>query len=52
MKLRLNKEWFETRIQPDEDFEFGAGVPVGHGESATQPAQEAMESSSDDEEPP
>jgi transcriptional regulator with XRE-family HTH domain len=29
MKLRLSKEWFENRIQPDEGFEVGAGVPPG-----------------------
>lgn len=29
MKLQLSKEWFENRIQPNEDFEVGAGVPAG-----------------------
>jgi|694.fasta_scaffold94929_4 hypothetical protein len=29
MKLSLNKEWFENRIQPNENYEVGAGIPSG-----------------------
>lgn len=36
MKLQLNKEWFEYRILPDEDFEVGAGVPTEVQECAEE----------------
>lgn len=28
MKLELGKAWFEKRIQPNEEFEVGAGTPI------------------------
>lgn len=36
MKLRLNKEWFENRIRPNEDFEVGVGVPTEAPECADE----------------
>ena len=50
MKLQLNKEWFENRIQADEDFEVGAGVPVEMGESGLKSDGDVLKSSSGDDE--
>lgn len=45
MKLQLNKDWFENRIQPNEDFEVGAGVPT------PKPVSTDKTSGSDQEQP-
>lgn len=44
MKLNLSKEWYENRIQPDEEFEVGAGCPPASstGDETTGAAQEPV----------
>lgn len=49
MKLQLNKEWFENRIQPDEDFEVGAGAPMDAAECAHNISGDDQEQFSDEE---
>ncbi len=49
MKLQLNKEWYETRIQPDEDFEVGAGVPTAERECAEETSGSDQEQPTDEE---
>ena len=49
MKLHLNKEWFENRIQPDEDFEVGAGVPTGTSECTDKTSASDQEQATDEE---
>jgi HTH-type transcriptional regulator, competence development regulator len=49
MKLQLSKEWFENRIQPNEDFEVGAGVPPGTPECADKTSGSDQEQATDEE---
>jgi len=49
MKLQLSKEWFENRIQPDEDFEVGAGVPTDTQECANDTSGNEQEQMTDEE---
>ncbi len=36
MKLQLSQEWYEKHIQPDENFEVGAGMPPETRECADE----------------
>ncbi len=49
MKLRLSKKWFDTRIQPDEDFQVGAGVPADARKFAEEPLGSEKEPTSGEE---
>lgn len=49
MKLQLSKEWFENRIQPEEDFEVGAGVPTGTSECTDTTSASDQEQATDEE---
>ncbi len=49
MELKLSKDWFENRIQPDEDFEVGAGAPAGAPECTDNTSDNEQESTTDEE---
>jgi len=49
MKLQLSKGWFENRIQPNEDFEVGAGVPAGTPECTDKTSGSDQEQPTDEE---
>jgi hypothetical protein len=42
MKLALNKAWFEKKIQVNENYEVGVGVPVRIAEYTTRAIGEAQ----------
>jgi hypothetical protein len=49
MKLTLNREWFETRIQPNENYEVGAGVPSSAADCSNSAKGEAQGQMSNEE---
>lgn len=49
MKLQLNKDWFEHRIQPNESYEVGAGVPSGTSDRSSRTNGSGQEQVIDEE---